>query len=82
MSRFLVFLALSLLDGPALAQGFDDPRVADYAAMLAGLQHTQQEILARRARICASGLTEYCQPMPFVPQMSVEEFRARLAKAK
>jgi hypothetical protein len=62
----------------ALAQGYDDPRVTDYAATLAGITTTQHQILALRAKYCAAGAAQFCQPMQFRPLPSVEEFRQRL----
>ncbi len=75
-----IAIAFLLLATPAFAQGYDDPRVAEYAATLAGIQDTQRQIVVHRQELCAKGASQFCAPMPFRPMPSVEEFRARLPK--
>ena len=80
---------LMLLPGVALAQGYDDPRVTDYAANLASIARAQREISESLAQVCQrieqypqelrSGIRERCaHPIQWPQQMSVDEFRQRL----
>ena len=80
---------LMLLPGAALGQGYDDPRVTDYAANLAVIARAQKEITASLAQVCQrieqypqelqSSIRERCaHPIQWPRQMSVEEFRQRL----
>jgi hypothetical protein len=80
---------LALLPGGALAQGYDDPRVTDYAANLAVIARAQKEITASLAQVCQrieqypqelqSSIRERCaHPIQWPQQMSVDEFRQRL----
>ncbi len=80
---------LILLPGTALAQGYDDPRVTDYAANLAMIARAQKEITDSLAQVCQrieqypqelqSSIRERCaHPIQWPQQMSVDEFRQRL----
>jgi hypothetical protein len=80
---------LMLLPGTALGQGYDDPRVTDYAANLAIIARAQTEISASLAQVCQrieqypqelqSSIRERCaHPIQWPQQMSVDEFRQRL----
>ena len=80
---------LMLLPGTALGQGYDDPRVTDYAANLAVIAQAQKEITDSLAQVCQrieqypqelqSSIRERCaHPIQWPQQMSVEEFRQRL----
>jgi hypothetical protein len=87
MNRFAAFLIL--LPGVALAQGYDDPRVTDYAADLQAIARAQKEISDNLAAVCQridqypqeirSSIVERCaHPIQWPKQMSVDEFRQRL----
>ena len=80
---------LMLLPGVALGQGYDDPRVTDYAANLAIIARAQKEITDSLAEVCQrieqypqelqSSIRERCaHPIQWPQQMSVDEFRHRL----
>lgn len=80
---------LMLLPGTALGQGYDDPRVTDYAANLAIIARAQKEITDSLTQVCQrieqypqelqSSIRERCaHPIQWPPQMSVNEFRQRL----
>ena len=80
---------LILLPRAALAQGYDDPRVTDYAANLASIARAQKEITDSLAQVCQrieqypqelqSSIRERCaHPIQWPQQMSVDEFRQRL----
>jgi hypothetical protein len=80
---------LMLLPGTALGQGYDDPRVTDYAANLAIITRAQKEITDSLAQVCQrieqypqelqSTIRERCaHPIQWPQQMSVDEFRQRL----
>jgi len=80
---------LILLPRAALAQGYDDPRVTDYAANLAIIARAQKEITDSLAQVCQrieqypqelqSSIRERCaHPIQWPQQMSVDEFRQRL----
>ena len=80
---------LMLLPGATLGQGYDDPRVTDYAANLAVIARAQKEISDSLAQVCQrieqypqelrSGIRERCaHPFQWPQQMSVDEFRQRL----
>ena len=82
---------LMLLPGAALGQGYDDPRVTDYAANLAMIARAQKEISDSLAQVCQrieqypqelrSGIRERCtHPIEWPQQMSLEEFRQRLQR--
>ena len=80
---------LILLPSAALGQGYDDPRVTDYAANLAIIARAQKEITDSLAQVChrieqypqelQSSIRERCaHPIQWPRQMSVDEFRQRL----
>ena len=80
---------LILLPRAALAQGYDDPRVTDYAANLAIIARAQKEITDSLAQVCQrseqypqqlqSSIRERCaHPIQWPQQMSVDEFREHL----
>ena len=87
MSRLAALLIL--LPGVAFAQGYDDPRVTDYAADLQTIARAQKEISDSLAAVCPridqypqelrSSIFERCaHPIQWPKQMSVEDFRQRL----
>ena len=87
MSRLAAFLIL--LPGVALAQGYDDPRVTDYAVDLQTIARAQKEISDSLAAVCLridqypqelrSSIVERCaHPIQWPKQMGVEDFRQRL----
>lgn len=87
MNRFAALL--TLMPVVALAQGYDDPRVTDYAADLQAIARAQKEISDSLAAVCQridqypqeirSSIVERCaHPIQWPKQISVEEFRQRL----
>jgi hypothetical protein len=85
----IIAALLMLLPGAALGQGYDDPRVTDYAANLAVIARAQKEISDSLAQVCQrieqypqelrSGIRERCtHPIQWPQPMSVDEFRQRL----
>ena len=84
---------LMLLPGAALGQGYDDPRVTDYAANLTTIARAQKEITDSLAQVChrieqypqelQTSIRERCaHPIQWPQQMSVDELRQRLQQQR